>query len=85
MTRLVTVNVTQRDIELGVRNSSTHCPVARALHRHRPFRYATVNGFEAYNPWHGTTPLPLNVQQFVAAFDDGDPVAPLQFTVEVPS
>lgn len=83
MTRRIRVNVTQRDIERGVQNSGGRCPVARAMRRHRPFRFASVNGLEAYVPWGGKYTLPLEVQEFVGAFDDGDPVEPFTFDLEV--
>jgi hypothetical protein len=81
----IKVRVTENDIKWAVREDSTRCMVAKALARqvddaHRievdtqTIRFTTATGRFAYL-------TPLRVQQYVAAFDAGDPVEPFEFSL----
>lgn len=83
-----TIKVTQDLIDSGVRLSSVSCPIAKALrlagyectvtqtdvsfylHKHSENRYATSQ-------------LPAMARLFVRNFDDGNPVNPFEFELEV--
>lgn len=89
MTHKIRVNVNQRDIERGIRRSAGSCPVARALQRHEEMGPMWVGAQsirlrrQPVSPDY-TIELPGAVAAFVAAFDEGRPVAPFSFDLEVP-
>jgi len=81
---LVTVKVTTEDIENGMKESCFHCPVARACGRAGIVKPAV----RKYAVWHGSdrtrTELPASAQQFIEDFDNGEPVVPFSFDLELP-
>jgi hypothetical protein len=88
-TRTVTVNVTQEHIDMGVRESCTHCPVGRALADAFPEANVFANGatFDIY-PWGSDEQiridLPGEAEDFIVRFDDDGYGEPFSFTVNVP-
>jgi len=79
------VRVTQEDIDRGVRNAASCCPVALAIKR---------MGFEAIHVWNSRTSfldpqadefihrdLPPKAIAFVTAFDAKQPVKPTKFHI----
>lgn len=74
------INVTQRDIEKGLREDPNSCPVARAIKR-RGFEDVSVKtqviwiGCRKYNP-------PEIVEDFIERFDKGDTVQPFKFELD---
>ena len=77
------IDVTQEDIDRGVKGACTQCPVALALARAFPDVYVDV----------ATTQLlvgdefiraPSVVSIFIEDFDDGEPVQPFSFDLDLP-
>ena len=88
MTTRIIVSVTQRDIDVARSmplNLASLCPVARALHRHRPFRKALVTDFGRILGDHYNLRAPERVRRFVRAFDKGKPVEPFAFEIGIPA
>lgn len=84
----VKVRVSEHDIAWGARDDSSRCMVARALARAvedasrievdtQTIRFTNSKGRFAYL-------TPLRVQQYVAAFDAGEHIAPFEFTIRNP-
>jgi hypothetical protein len=88
--RTAEFTVTPAHISAGVPGSSTHCPVALAIGEVIHPRRVQVDGaFIHYYRIPGvfepvTVTTPEDVSIFVDEFDDGLPVEPFTFTVEVP-
>ncbi len=91
MTSRIIVSVTQRDIDVAESMPRVPsllpilCPVARALRRHRPFRRAMVTSFGRVLGSDYNILAPVRVRKFVRAFDQGRPVEPFAFEIEVPA
>lgn len=93
MSRTVTVEVTLDDIAKGEREACERCPIACALIRAAGTPRAFVDGeVMAAGDWEGIfpragirVPMPPEAAEFAMAFDDGRPVKPFTFTVELPS
>lgn len=78
-------NVTATDIDNGVPLCSELCPVARAINR-KLRRCTAAVGVGAKTIYLGkfeTVPMPDDVYEFAAAFDEGKKVKPFRFTLEV--
>ncbi len=86
MNRIVTINVTDEDIRLGLPKKGSKCPVALALNRlllpNVGFgvggTYLTLNFFTT------CTPLPQKAQNFIVAFDKKARVEPFSFELSLP-
>ena len=80
--RKIKVDVTQADIDAGKMHSCTMCPVALAISRVLRDD-ALVVGYHGWNSKdnHGT--FPMRVADFINAFDEGYPVFPIQFELEI--
>lgn len=81
----VRINVTQRDIDRGVRSTLTSCPIALAIKR-RVVEDSTV-AVTQFAVLYGTfmsSPFPYRATQFIYHFDLGKPVKPFTFTLELP-
>lgn len=83
-----TVNITRRDIKLGVRPKSEDCvvesydcPVARAASR--VFRVRCAASRDCIVLPDDEIDLPDEAKEFIERFDCGQMVHPLKFTVEV--
>ena len=76
------INVTQNDINKGVKKSCTSCPIARAIKRLKVVDTVYVYPFTAYiNEQHRG--LPVEAWQFIQDFDGGREVKPFKFTLEI--
>lgn len=93
--KIITVNVTARDIKYCRSGQSLECPVRRAISRTsygKQFNRISVG-------WHlvnfylifgnkyvsgVSVPMPEKAEKFVNAFDRDQPVEPFTFTLEVP-
>lgn len=80
------IEVTQHDIDTGVRGTSLFCPIANAIRRALRAKrvssgYLTVSVF----PFEGdgkNYPLPQEATDFAMAFDEGHKVEPMNFDME---
>lgn len=75
------INITQKDIELGIPQSSSHCPVARAIKRALKPKDIYV---DCMNVIIGRKVfvLPHAITNFVQGVDFGLPVKPLKFILD---
>ena len=83
------INVTAKDIENGQKCSASCCPIALSLKRKGLFNSSvgsvgtTTTSFIYEEIEYHRVPLPLTARQFIHAFDDGIPVKPFSFTLEL--
>jgi hypothetical protein len=91
------VTVTEKNIEEGERMTCCSCPIARAINSESLITYpkrsaASVHlkdGWFTHQPVAGHRgqrygfELPENAQRFVADFQDGKPVAPIEFELKL--
>ena len=79
----ITVEVTQLDINLGQSRRSCECPVALALYRTFDKRmtvgYTTCTFIDTFESYY----LPENVSAFISHFDQGRPVKPFSFVINL--
>jgi len=79
------IQVTQGDIDSGVRNNCTMCPVALAIKGQSNLEHIAVSRFDVsfWRDHHWAfSPLPFEVIQFIAYFDEGKTVEPFIFDLE---
>lgn len=83
MPRILNVEVTQEDIDLGVQGSSTSCPVARAINREVDGEGLDVDVETSciYVTGYHLADTSDTVETFITSFDDLLPVEPFQFTI----
>lgn len=81
--KIITVRVTQDDIDRGVRGSTTDCPVARALCRAVPNAFIRVWKDVAFVRIHRVE-IPPKVRRFIHDFDDYRAVKPFSFEIDIP-
>lgn len=77
------IEVTQEDIDHGVRGSCKECPIARAMQR-AGFKFPRVNRYSAW--WffpYGQCDLPDIAQRAVRRFDLGHGMSPFAFDLDV--
>ena len=85
MNETVTIKVTQSDIDCGIKHNCKHCPVASALRRafpgHRVDTLTRTTELVSYSEpqLRMTIPHPLEVQDWIIAFDNGDKMKPIDF------
>ena len=83
------INVTATDIDKGIRSDDTHCPIALAVKRalrKRKGLFVTDIGIEWENKDERIEKLcglPARARKFVERFDEGKPVKPFSFNIEV--
>lgn len=80
------INVTARDIELGIPNNTESCPVARAAKR--AFKTNVRVNHEILladkgGAWMTRYPLPSSVSDFIEDFDASCTGSPFKFYIEV--
>lgn len=76
------IKVAQHHIDLGERYRGEFCPVARAM-ADAGLSEPVVDGeFCWWNDYGKQAALPEDAVRFVAHFDDGLPVEPLEFEIE---
>jgi hypothetical protein len=83
-TKQLVVKVCQGDINSGVPENATSCPIARALRS----IVKDVNGYEVLQDQiqirGKIMALPKSARKFIKKFDAGDPVKPFNFRVKLP-
>lgn len=86
MTRPIEVQVTQEDINRGVRGHTTRCPVALALQRIYPKAFVGTSYWkpDGLGP-HESFYLRESVQRFTNDFDSGKHVEPTTLVIEGPN
>jgi hypothetical protein len=83
----MTINVTQEDIDKGVRRISDCCPVALSLFR-LGYTGITVEHDEVFLTTEHDDyvfALPDTVAEFIRDFDRRDEVSPFSFELEIPA
>ena len=81
------IEVTQKDIDKGVRGECALCPIARAIKSSSNFKRVYVNG-KTIDVWYRgdqgikTYKLPKKAQTFVKRFDRQEPVKPFSFKLK---
>lgn len=91
-TKLVYVDVTEQDIQIGVRRNLTLCPIAQALRRITtavPHVGVSVIDFDLTLATGKTTTVACatpsaRMQRFIEAFDGTRPVKPTRFRIPIP-
>lgn len=77
------IDVTQDDINNGLRCDADRCPIAIAVHRHEPLKDALICGVFGKDEISGRPllirHLPPEAKLFVVTFDQGLPVTPFKF------
>jgi hypothetical protein len=83
----ITVNVTQRDIERGIRSKCSDCPVALAVKRALGKRVKVFSGVSTSYLYldHNKKPFPLpaSAVEFIDRFDSGHKVEPFTFKLKL--
>lgn len=95
--KIIEVNVTQEDIDRGVRYNCTYCPIAKAMYRLVAFdltsndNYLTIDncvrliearGYGSLSKY--IIKLPTIAHRFIAAFDLGYACEPFKFGLIIP-
>lgn len=76
------VEVTQADIDAGIRKECMKCPVALAVKRLYPDREVKVGITRLYLKLHGIAScyrIPKEIAVKIARFDDGAKMVPMEF------
>ncbi len=79
----MTIQVTAEDIAMGTRGWAYYCPIALAWKRQSGHRAAVSAGSlkDTHTlQWHS---LPRSAQRFIKAFDNGKPVEPFEFKIDL--
>lgn len=84
----MTIHVTQDDIDNGVACNTGLCPIAHAIRRAVPGSYWYVGSVEVFHrDLNGCRcdemDLPVPACEFISAFDEGRPVNPFSFELEI--
>lgn len=74
------IDVTQEHIDKGLTGSCSRCPVALALW---DVGIPAVVHYDTAETYRDEIILPVSARAFIAAFDDGEPVKPFHFDIEV--
>ena len=86
MPKKIKVKVTYQDLAEGIPRSGTDCPIAISLRR-QGFNVVSVSDYSVFRVSGGDTvssPLPSVATKFIHDFDDGVPVAPIEFELDYP-
>lgn len=78
----IQISVTADDINAGIKNHCSKCPVALAVCRHLPMTEEVTS----VSVWLGddkAIDLPATARNFIRAFDAGERVEPIIFELEV--
>lgn len=77
-----TINVTQDDIDAGIRRSHICCPIALACKREFKDNFEEVNTFQIIFKSGSSINLPQLAFNFVHSFDTGLDVVPFSFEID---
>ena len=84
MVERIEVSVTADDIKHGEINNCYRCPIARALQR-CGFERPIVDGVQiCLGVGMAEIDTPAEANEFIKRFDDGLPVQPFEFALEIP-
>lgn len=82
-------NITPKDISLGCKGDAGNCPSARAIQRR--FKAGIVVNVGLFSlSFYNTDKfcrikeMPKTLHNFIKLYDDGQPVKPISFTLDVP-
>lgn len=78
------IEVTQEDIDHGIKGDCDLCPIARAVHRHIPTARVGITVIRLNRMSFSCIDLPEEARNFIHLFDHGMKVIPFEFEVEVP-
>ncbi len=78
----VTIHVTQEDILRGEKRMCQHCPVALALQRATGTVFRVGEHEATRHDYRAKARLPMALQHWIRAFDNGEPVKPIEATLE---
>lgn len=81
---MTTIHVNAEHIRHGISQECCHCPVALALFEQTKTPYV-VAGCHVVGLDKVEIPLPENARAFIAAFDEGEPVKPFAFEIDLPA
>lgn len=87
----MTIFVTEEDISKGISRSCEFCPIANAIQRQTPWKYAVVllsSVFECESKradLDGRVDLPESACGFIRDFDADRSVSPFSFEIDIPS
>lgn len=79
------VYVTADDIERGIKASAHFCPVARAVERAIGRTVSITHAAIYFGIEFIRVETPLKVIRFINRFDNGEPVMPMRFSLDVPA
>lgn len=86
--KTIVVNVTHSDIDDGTKMSCTGCPVVLGIRRSLGHLGDVRVGNPCVSLWNNgrryETIVPPEASRFISNFDDGRPVSPFSFSLEVP-
>lgn len=86
----MTIHITQEDIDNGVARSCIKCPIALALNRQAQLNFIYVDTRDRFSRCvveydiFKEIDLPHKAFLFMKAFDQGKPVKPFSFELEIP-
>lgn len=84
----MTINVTAKDIKIGLRRTCSFCPIALAIRRaiSRTSIYVWNGQVRVYKGGEllSLLSLPLEAQEFILNFDAELPVYPFDFELKIP-
>lgn len=89
---MITINVTQKDINSGIRADCHVCPVAIAVSRVLGLNDVEISAASIYADFAGSNyyreariiqPLPLQVRSYIRAFDAGNEIEPFSFNLDM--
>jgi len=83
-TKEIEINVTENDIKLGKSRSCDFCPIARAIKRRIKKGICVQVYFSLHCNRKFICDMPDTASYFVRSFDDGYPVSPFRFKIEIP-
>ena len=82
--RTVIVSVTAEDIRDGLACNGLKCPIAKAMYRLGHEHWEIIVPEITSEEGDFTTMLPPEAERFACMFDNGEPVEPFYFTIELP-
>lgn len=77
------IEVTQEDIDAGIKKNCTKCPIALAVQRAFKNSSLEIGGLSVYQDCHKVCEMPYEARVFVQCFDDGKPVNPFTFELHI--
>lgn len=79
----IKISVTQEHIGEGSMRNPYHCPIALAC-KSTGLVIKAVKSTQIVLPEWGHIPLPRSAKRFISKFDNGKPVKPFNFVLEIP-